>query len=138
MVHLNKEDIIRIIKEQNFPHGTYVVFGGGPLAVAGIRKTHDIDLFVSDRLYKELEQKGWEVKNGDGGEVLARGEFEVAKAWIFGTYRPRFNDLLSSADIVKGVPFVNLYEVRKWKQHMNRPKDRHDIELIDNFLAHHG
>jgi hypothetical protein len=132
---LNKEDIIEKVKSLNLPHNSYVVFGSGPLAAAGIRKTQDIDLFVNPRIFEMLLHRGWEL-NDD--ETLTRDEFEVGDSWVFGTYRPRLEDLLATADVIKGVPFVNLHEVRKWKQQMSRPKDHHDIEMIDDYLAHHG
>lgn len=132
---MNKEEIIQKVKLLDLPPHSFVVFGSGPLAAAGIRKTQDIDMVVTPAVFSLLKDHGWTVTDKPS---LERDEFEVFTGWEFRTYRPRFEDLLMSADIIKGVPFVNLHEVRKWKQQMSRPKDHRDIELIDDYLAHHG
>ena len=136
---MSREDLIAKIKEQDFPHGSYVVFGSGPLAAARIRETNDIDLLVSARLYNFLKEKGWHEKDGANGYgVLTHQEFEVSHIWKFGPYHPRLENLVASADVINGVPFVNLNEVRTWKKVMGRPKDWRDIELIDRYMAKKG
>lgn len=132
---MGREDIIAKIKDQNFPNGSYVVFGSGPLAAAGIRTTRDIDLVVSPGLYSVLQQQGWRFKaDPSGNPMLTKGVFEVSKCWSFGEYDPSFNDLLNNADFIDGIPFVNLREVRKWKQALARAKDIDDIDDIDRYM----
>lgn len=132
---MNRDDVISRVKSQNFPDGSYVVFGSGPLAAAGIRETSDIDLVVSPQLYMTLQQRGWRFKSDPfGNPMLFKGEFEISKGWQFGIYQPKFEDLLDSADVIDGVPFVNLREVKKWKQHARRAKDLADIRKIDEYL----
>jgi hypothetical protein len=136
---MGREDLIAKIKEQNFPQGSYVVFGSGPLAAARIRDTNDIDLVVSGRLYDFLKEKGWHEKElANGIHSLEHESFEVVRTWKIGSYHPRLENLLTSAEVVNGVPFVNLQEVRIWKKVMGRPKDWRDIELIDRYMAKRG
>lgn len=137
---LNREEVVEIVRSLHLPQGSFVVFGSGPLARVNIRKTGDVDLMVSERLFKELQAlDGWKTKALEsGGEALTNGDVEIFMDWKFRGYNPRFEDLKATADTYRGIPFVNLHEVRKWKSHMNRPKDRHDVEMIDNYLAHHG
>jgi hypothetical protein len=52
-------DILRIIKELNFPKNQYVVIGGAALELYGIRKAVDIDLAVTKVLFEDLQKKGW-------------------------------------------------------------------------------
>lgn len=133
---LNRDDIVRIVRSLGLPPGSYVVFGSGPLARAEIRKTSDIDLLVTTRLFERLENEGWtKVIKDSGGGALRRDNVEIFKDWKIRGYDPHFEDLKAAAEYYKDVPFVNLHEVRKWKSHMNRPKDRHDVEMIDNYLA---
>ena len=133
------EDIIAKIREQDFPPHSYIVFGSGPLAAARIRKTQDIDLLVSDRLFKVLKERGWHEEEGvNGQKLLTHKEFEVSHVWKFGSYHPRLEMLLATADHYHNIPFANLHEVRTWKKHMGRPKDWHDIELIDRYMAKKG
>ena len=136
---MGREEIIAKVKSQNFANGTYVVFGSGPLAAADIRQTQDIDLVVSENLYRELHYQGWRFKSGiDGSSMLTNGDFAVSRSWKFGEYNPRLEDLLASSDNIDGVSFVNLHEVRAWKKEYARPKDLQDIELIDHYMGTQG
>lgn len=131
---MKREEIIDKIKAQNFPKGSYVVFGSGPLAAAGIRPTRDIDLLVSSTLYSTLQQRGWRFKDDpDGNPMLYQGEFEVSIYWRSGQHKPSLEKLLETADVIDGVPFVSLEEVKIWKKYHAREKDIADIELIENY-----
>lgn len=55
-------DIFRKVKDLNLPYGQYVIFGSGPLEAHGIRKTRDVDLLITTKLYKELKTRGWQEK----------------------------------------------------------------------------
>lgn len=130
-----KDEIVAKIKAQDFPMGSYVVYGSGPMAAAGIRPTHDIDLVVLPSLYALLQHQGWRFKDDPhGNPMLMSGDFEVSKTWVFGSYNPSFQELLETADIIDNIPFVNLHEVKKWKQTYARPKDLDDVKLIDDYL----
>lgn len=136
---MGREDLIAKIKEQDFPHGSYVVFGSGPLAAARIRDSQDIDLVVSSRLYDFLKEKGWQERELPSGmHVLEHDGIEAFRTWKFGSYHPRLEHLIASAEVINNVPFVNLHEVRTWKKVMGRPKDWRDIELIDRYMAKKG
>lgn len=136
---MNRREVVEKVKALGLPMGSYVVFGSGPLAAAGIRETQDIDLLVNSRLYTHLQERGWQEKIGINGErMLEHGDFEASSSWKFGPYYPHFSDLYTAADIVDGIPFVNMHEVRTWKLNFSRPKDRRDIELIDRYMARKG
>lgn len=136
---MNRKELVEKLKALGLPMGSFVVFGSGPLAAAGIRETNDIDLLVNGRLYAHMKENGWSEKLGANGEhMLENGDFEVSRSWKFGPYNPHFSDLYTAADIFDGIPFVNLHEVRTWKIQSSRPKDRRDIELIDRYMAKKG
>lgn len=139
IIDMNRREVVEKVKALGLPIGSYVVFGSGPLAAAGIRETQDIDLLVNSRLYAHLQEHGWREKIGINGErMLEYGDFEASSSWKFGPYYPHFSDLYTAADIVDGIPFVNMHEVRTWKLNFSRPKDRRDIELIDRYMAKKG
>jgi hypothetical protein len=132
---MTKSDVIKRVKDQNFPQDSYVVFGSGPMAVAGIREVNDIDLYVSKELFKELEKKGWKkVQKGPGDNPLTFDVFEAHDNWNFSHFKPTFNELLSRASIVEGVVFASLEDVKKWKSGLERKKDLRDLDLISNYL----
>ena len=67
-----------------------------------------------------------------GKRLIKIGETEIYKDW-----KPWFNDvdfLMDSADIINGFRFVKLEYLLKWKQEMNREKDKTDIKIISDFL----
>jgi hypothetical protein len=130
------QQIIDSTKELQLPIGEFVVFGSCPMALAGIRESDDIDIFVSQALYDELKQKGWSEQANEQGVVgLVSGHFDVHKQWEFGAYSPTLRDVLANAKQVDGVPFAALDDVIKWKQILARPKDLRDVALIEQYLA---
>lgn len=133
---MTKPEIITKVKSLNLAPGTYVVFGGCPLAIAGIRQANDIDLLVNAKVFSKLKSAGWKIKNkGVNDKPLSLDVFEAHKRWNFSHYQPSLKHLLATADIVDGVAFASIEEVRKWKESSGRPKDLNDIYLIDKYLA---
>ncbi|HEY4515371.1 MAG TPA: hypothetical protein VJJ22_04460 [Candidatus Paceibacterota bacterium] len=132
---MTKEEIITKVKGLNMPRGSYVVFGSGPLVVAGIRLAQDIDLYVTKEVQKQKLKEGWQFVNKGGKDIpLTHDVFEMHTNWDFSSYNPSLADLLSTAAIVDGVAFASLDEVRKWKVVSARPKDLADIILIDGYF----
>lgn len=128
-------EIITKVKSLNLPEGEYIVFGSCPMAAAGIRESNDIDFLVSPKLKEHFAQIGWKpVKKGPNDEPLTSDDFEAHDNWDFSSYKPTLKQLLETADVIDGVPFAALTEVRKWKASGKRPKDLADIKLIDAYL----
>ncbi|HUZ93053.1 MAG TPA: hypothetical protein VNG29_03610 [Candidatus Paceibacterota bacterium] len=132
---MKKEEIISKLKKLNFPENSYIVFGSCPLAVAGIRDAQDIDLFVSKEMALQLRDSGWrEIAKSPDNKSLTHDVFEAYDNWNFSSYTPTLGQLLATATIIDGVPFVSLEEVKNWKTVSGRPKDLADIALIDKYL----
>ena len=132
---MTKEEIIRKAKELNLPGGSYVVFGSCPLAALGIREAKDIDMLVSQELYSQLEERGWQkIEKGTKDIPLSHDVFEAHNNWAFSSYSPTLEDLLADAMVIDGVPFASLMHVKRWKEASGRPKDLEDIKLIDRYL----
>lgn len=128
-------EITAKVKALNLPTGSYVVFGSCPLATAGIREAEDIDLLVSEDMLKQLSKAGWkELEKSSDDKPLAHDVFEAHSNRDFSSYSPTLEQLLESAEFIDGVPFASLDEVRKWKVASGRPKDKKDIELIDQYI----
>jgi hypothetical protein len=128
-------DIVSKVTALQLPPASYIVFGSGPLAAAGLREANDIDLFVSEDVYAYLENAGWkQVYKGPGDTPITHGDFEAHQHWTFSPYQPTLAHLQASATYIDGVAFASLKEVRKWKMASRRPKDLRDITLIDTYL----
>jgi hypothetical protein len=132
---MTKDENKSKIKELNFSKDSYIVFGGCPLAIVGIREAKDIDLLVSKALFEWLRKIGWqELYKAPGDVPLTHGVFEAHDNWNFSPYSPTLEHLLASAMMVEGIPFASLEEVRKWKMMSGRPNDRIDMECIDAYM----
>lgn len=136
MVLMTVEEIIDKVKNLHLPPESYVVFGSCPLAAAGIRPANDIDMLVSEAVFKSLAKQGWQIlEKGPNDKPLVYNDFEAHSHWNFSSYKPTLAQLLKTANYTRGVPFASLEEVRKWKKASGRPKDLHDIALIDAYQA---
>ena len=132
---MTKDEIIAKVKALNLPKKSYVVFGSCSMAALGIREAQDIDMLVSKTVFDMLKRAGWqEVDKGQEDKPLTHDVFEVHDNWNFSSYSLTLEQLLATANIIDGVPFASLEEVRKWKTASGRPKDIVDIELIDRYL----
>ena len=132
---MTKDEIVAKMKKLNLPRDSYVVFGSGPLAAAGIRETNDIDLLVSPTVLNKLREMGWkELVKAVDDRPLVFEDYEAHDTWDFSPYAPTLNELLKSATEVEGIMFASLDEVRKWKVASGRPKDLIDIKMIDKYL----
>lgn len=129
------KDIIKQVKALALPKDSYIVFGSGPMAAADIRQASDIDLLVSEEVFKHLRDTGWqEINKGKNDNPLAKDAYEAHKSWNFSSYKPTLVHLLATATEIEDIPFASLYEVRKWKISSGRPKDLEDIKLIDDYF----
>ena len=63
------------------------------------------------------------------------GVIEIFNKWVPGEWNE--NELIDSAEMIDGVPFVPLEKVIIWKRRMNREKDRIDLKLISAYLKIH-
>jgi len=133
---MTAKEIITKVKSLDLPAGSYVVFGSCPMALAGIREANDIDMLVSQKLRKHLSQIGWEqIYKNPNDEPLVHDVFEAHDNWNFSEFSPTLKELLKTANVVDGVPFASLQNVRRWKAVGRRPKDLKDVKLIDEYLA---
>jgi hypothetical protein len=131
-------DIFQNVEALRLPPDQYVVFGSGPLEAHGIRRTRDVDLFVTPPLYQELKTAGWEeqARNHMPGNCLSKdGLYEADYTWHYGDYNPTPEEIIAAADIIRGIPFAPIIEVLKWKRAYGRPKDLADIALIGQYLG---
>lgn len=128
-------EIIARVKALHLPEGQYVVFGSCPIALAGLREANDIDMLVSSQLLQDLAKQGWQqIDKGDQDKPFTYDVFEAHDSWNYASYNPTLQQLLATAKVVEGIPFVSLQEVRQWKVVSGRPKDLQDVALIDNYL----
>jgi len=120
----------------NLPIGQYVIVASGPLAAHGIRESNDLDILVTPELFNQLK-KTYQVQIDKGFERLAIDNLEIVGTGSTYLEHPEIatiEEQIQTADIIDGIPYLNLELTKKFKQLMGREKDFKDIELINNYL----
>jgi len=107
-------EIVAKVKTLDLPENSYIVFGSCPLAAVGLREANDVDMLVDEVVFKDLRRRGWQIlQKGPKDNPLVYDVFEAHPNWDFSQYKPTLKHLLATADIIEGVPFASLAEVRK-------------------------
>jgi hypothetical protein len=132
-------NIIEKAKALNFPAGKYVIVGSGPLDALGIRPANDMDIAVLPELHTRLRETGeWNEDVRYGRVFLQQEGIEIIPELSWPEYPTTTEEAIRSATIIEGIPFMNLSELKKFKQALGREKDFADIALIDEYLKEHN
>lgn len=121
-----KADIIKRLKNLNFPITDYWLITGGAMVLYGLRDaTSDIDLGCSKALADILEKDGFTTtKLSDGTrKITIADDIEIFEDWIF-----------DKAEIKDGISVISLKGLLEMKKSLGREKDLKDIELIEAAL----
>ncbi len=117
-----------------------IVIGSGILGALGIRKSHDIDLVVTQEKYGLLKKSGkFEIKQNHGREILADNLFEIGTSWNVLDKNYKFEDFKSESLIMDDVRYITLdflHKVKKsWLKDVDvRQKDTDDVKLIEKYV----
>lgn len=125
--------IFEEVEKLNLPIGQYAVVGSGVMSAYGIRQHGDVDLIITPDLFDILKDSGWELSKNKKN-VIKSGNYEADIDYKYGEYNPNPKELIETAEIINGIPFIKLDEVIKFKKALNRDKDQDDIKLINNYL----
>lgn len=121
------------LKSLNLPPKQYAIFGSGPMAVRNIREAHDLDIVVKKDLWDSLAKIYPLNEKGNG---LKAGHVEIFSYW--NPVEMDIDEMVRTAEVREGLPFVKLAYVIRWKSHMLREKDKADLELIAAYLKAGG
>ena len=111
----------------------YAITSSGPLAVRGIREAKDIDIVVTDSLWRKLKKK-YSVEEKEVCDIIKIGEIDILGNFKFNDPKYTSENQVQNADIFLGKRFVNLETVVYFKKKLGRDKDLKDIELITQYL----
>jgi hypothetical protein len=129
-------NIIQRVKTLGLPVGQYVVVGSGVLDALGIRIANDIDLAVLPELHAKLRADwGWKEEERYGKIFLKKDGIDIIPELSWEAYPTTTEQAIASAEVINGVPFMNLHELKKFKTALGREKDFADIKLIDAYLV---
>lgn len=128
--------LFEVLRELDFPVGQYAIFGSGPMWVRGIRESDDLDLVARGEAWERAKANGIVgVKEYSGLQYahFSDGRIEVYDGWYPGKWD--IDDLIETAEVIDGIPFVRLESVVEWKKIMGREKDAKDLALIQEYLS---
>jgi len=118
-------DLFDRLRSLALPSGDFAVFGSGPLIVRGIiEATNDLDVISRGPAWERtlqlgtlvyLEEHDVEVVSFDDGAIT------VGTSWAYGEFD--VDQLIDTAEIIEGLPFVRLEYVVRYKETAARPKD---------------
>lgn len=123
------------VRKMDLPLGKYAVLGSGPLAIRRVRDTKDIDLIVTPDIYAYYKkQKDWKIRFAYGNFFLRKGNLEIWKKIGFWKSRVSIRDFINRAELIDGLPFVNLHDFIYWKKKGFRDKDKEDAKLAEDWI----
>lgn len=120
---------IELIKRLELPSDEYVVIGGAVLESLNLRQTHDIDLVVSERIYRKFQKRpDWkEFVHDDGKKVISHNGYHMMQTWM----GRKLTTLQQDAQVIDGVPHMSVKQLIACKQRLGRKKDMADILLLE-------
>jgi hypothetical protein len=128
--------LVQELSALRLPKDDFVVSGSGALLARGIRDDiADLDVVARGRAWTTALSLGALAPSPFGPHVervtLLDGKIEIFNGWFpdVGTV----DDLIERADVIDGLRYESLADIRRWKQTLDRPKDRDDIALIDGL-----
>ena len=134
---MNKEFLLQLekLKKLNLPFGQYAIFGSGILVAKDIRNASDVDIIAKQALFNKLWEKYSEcIVNKPFRCLIINGIEIVDNRWDNDNNQESTDKMIDNAEIIDGLPYVNLQDTILWKTQQNRGKDLRDIELINNYL----
>jgi len=129
MLSAHNRKLFDELRALNLPPDQFVVFGSGPMGIRGLKEIGDIDLLVTEKLWKEL-LKTHESK--DRREIKLSPHVDAIMIWFPGEWD--VDDLIAEADVIDGIRFVKLKWVHAWKSLRMAPKDEKDLKVLEAYF----
>ena len=128
-------ELLAIVDKFDLNLTDMVIFGSGPLLAKGLRANiHDLDIVARSktwRLVKRHGERSFGKVNGARIAQFSDGLIQFSAGWVSEEWEAAA--LIDRAEIIQGLPFALLEDVLVYKQYLNRPKDRQDIDRLREF-----
>lgn len=131
----------KILQELGLNPNNSIVIGSGILQALGIRKSKDIDIVSTQKIYNSLKKSGkFVISENHGHETLADNLFEIAIDWNVLGKSYSFKDFSSNSIVIDKVRYITLDFLYKAKKSWidggyARPKDIEDVKLIERYMG---
>ncbi|MFH1433799.1 MAG: hypothetical protein ABIG32_02805 [Candidatus Uhrbacteria bacterium] len=124
------EKLIEQLQKLNLPKNSFAIFGSGPMAVWGLKVAGDLDLLVKKEVWDRLAAE-YGIENEEKGQIVV-GDIDIF--WNWQPWLDNEDELIATAEMIDGWPYVRLEHVLEWKKKYGREKDLKDVELIEEYL----
>ncbi|MEK6758011.1 MAG: hypothetical protein AABX88_02685 [Nanoarchaeota archaeon] len=121
------QELLNELNKLNLPKDEFAIFGSAVMAIKGIREAKDIDLIVTNELYKKLIKKYKEIKPG----IIQVGNIEIIASWNSLIKNPE--EVIKNSERIGDYNYIRLKDLIAWKKKMGREKDKNDIKLIKEY-----
>lgn len=123
---------LKELRALNLPRDDFAVFGSGPLIVRGvIPATNDIDVICRGVAWERVAaigEKTYLPKYRIEIVSMDQGRLTFGTSWAIGDFD--VDELIDTAEVIDGLPFVRLEHVVAYKRIANREKDREHLKLL--------
>ena len=123
------------LKGLNLPAGDFAIFGSGPLIVRGIIPTsNDLDILCRRQAWLTVQELGEPEYLSDYDVnilTMCDGQLTFGEKWGIGEFDT--DELIDSAEVIDGLPFVRLGHVASYKKISKRPKDLEHLEALEAY-----
>lgn len=136
-MNINNVAFIDKFKKLNYPKNKMLIIGSGTMALLGLRKNKDLDIWVTPDIFRKLKYNKNFTKKYSKLDQSIIFESLDGNIEIVSTLPPLSDDVfdhLNRAIVVNGLYFQSPRDVLKWKKLRNDPKDRMDIVRLENYL----
>ena len=124
---MNKQEIIKRLRDLNLPKDEYYVLSGASLVLRGIReKCSDIDLCISEELFADIKDR----------LKMTPDKINSCNFYHLSDFLEMVVDKKSRFNMEKGDEFnlENINTILAFKESRNLPKDQQDIANIKKYL----
>jgi len=125
------EALFQYVRDLRLPVGDYAIFGSGPMIIRGwISGANDLDIICRGKAWEIACNKGVVSYDERYDVSLAshcNGRVTFGTEWAIGEFD--IDELIDTAEIIDGLPFVGLQHVIEYKQIRASAKDLVHLEL---------
>ncbi len=120
------------LRSLQLPVGSYAIFGSGPLAIRGIISAcNDLDVLCNDDAWEIVSRIGrTEFLPEYGVSIVALADTDITFGTSWGIGDFDINQLIDSAEMIDGLPFVLLEHVIRYKNIRSSTKDCRHLDAL--------
>ena len=129
--HPDGEDLFEYLRDLDLPAGDFAIFGSGPLIIRGIvEATNDLDIICRGAAWEAVQRIGVLASFEDGNSYVSLwdGLITFGTTWKYGSFD--LDELIDTAELIDGLPFVRLESVVTYKRAAGRAKDHDHLERM--------